>query len=113
MYVYGYCANHFTVRVNDLKRFPSLNAVNELLESHGFRLNHSGGTIKGSAAARLEQSSTLADTQSVAFVDGVHEIPSCYYEFARRYPLPDGREFSGFVADQADRIFESTDFRAP
>jgi hypothetical protein len=37
-----------------------------------------------------------------------HEIPTCYYEFARRYPLADGRLYQGFVAASADRIFEST-----
>ena len=36
-------------------------------------------------------------------------IPSCYYEFARRYPLPSGEVFQGFVPESADTIFESTD----
>ena len=36
-------------------------------------------------------------------------VPSCYYEFARRYPLPSGELFQGFVPASADKIFESTD----
>ena len=55
-----------------------------------------------------KQGSTMADRQPVEFADGSHEIPTCYYEFARRYVLPGGRLFQGFVANSADRIFEST-----
>jgi hypothetical protein len=38
----------------------------------------------------------------------VHEVPSCYYEFARRYRQSDGRLYPGFVAASANDIFEST-----
>jgi hypothetical protein len=48
----------------------------------------------------------------VTFTDGTRAIPSCYYEFARRYRLPGGELFQGFVAASADRIFESTDDRS-
>jgi hypothetical protein len=44
------------------------------------------------------------------FVEGTFEIPSCYYEFALRYPDTDGKLYSGFIAKSADKIFESTDF---
>jgi len=40
----------------------------------------------------------------------VHEIPSCYYEFARRYEDKNGELYGGFIAKSADKIFESTDF---
>lgn len=109
MYVYGFCANHFTVNVNALKAFESLEAVNDFLESKGFALNASGGKIKGTPAQLLEQSSTLADMRPIAFAEGTHEIPSCYYEFARRYPTATGELYSGFIAASADKIFESTD----
>ncbi len=59
----------------------------------------------------LEQSSTLADKVSVAFSDGELAIPSCFYEFALRYPKADGELYTGFVAASADKIFESTDVR--
>ncbi|MFP5459729.1 MAG: DUF1338 domain-containing protein, partial [Bacteriovoracia bacterium] len=56
----------------------------------------------------LEQSSTLANNIAVTFDDGELTIPACYYEFARRYPLPSGDLYQGFVAASADKIFEST-----
>jgi hypothetical protein len=47
----------------------------------------------------------------VPFADGTHRVPSCYYEFARRHPLPSGELFQGFVPASADKIFHSTDAR--
>ena len=57
------------------------------------------------------QSSTRADAVDVMFADGVFRVPSCYYEFARRYPLPSGELFQGFVPTSANKLFESTDVR--
>ncbi|WP_026376137.1 DUF1338 domain-containing protein [Aestuariibacter salexigens] len=108
MAAWGYRANHFTVSNNHLNRFDSIQAINETLKAHGFKLNTSGGEIKGSPDCLLEQSSTMADKHPVEFSDGVHAIPSCFYEFARRYPKPCGNLYSGFVAASADKIFEST-----
>jgi hypothetical protein len=109
LYVYGFRANHFTVSVNHLKKYTSLEKVNEFLKSHGFKLNSSGGEIKGSPAELLEQSSTMANIIPISFVDGTFNIPSCYYEFARRYTDENGKLYSGFIAKSADKIFESTD----
>ena len=108
---FGFCANHFTVLVNELRTIHGLEELNELLKSNGFQLNSASGEIKGSPEDYLEQSSTLAAKIDVPFSDGTHRIPSCYYEFARRYELPSGELFSGFVAQSADKIFESTDRR--
>lgn len=105
---FGYAANHFTVKVNSLKTLDTLEKVNQLIEEAGYEINTVGGKIKGSPSIYLEQSSTLANKQAVEFSDGSMVIPSCFYEFARRYPDKSGREFSGFVADNADKIFEST-----
>jgi len=105
---FGFRANHFTVDVGQLTTFGSLEALDDFLLQHGFRLNEAGGRIKGSPSAYLEQSSTLADEVEVAFDDGALRVPSCYYEFARRYPLPDGTRFEGFVPASANRLFEST-----
>ena len=52
----------------------------------------------------------MAGILPVKFKEGTFEIPSCYYEFARRYPDHDGNLYSGFIAKSADKIFESTDF---
>ena len=111
LYVYGFRANHFTVSINHLKSFEAIESLNSFLKEQGFVLNSSGGEIKGNPDELLEQSSTLADKVEVTFKDGNHVIPSCYYEFARRYKGPDGRLFNGFVPGSADKIFESTDFR--
>jgi hypothetical protein len=108
---FGLRANHFTVSVNHLATFSGLADLNEFLLDRGFRLNDAGGAIKGNPAELLEQSSTLADEVDVEMVDGPHRVPSCYVEFARRYPGPDGKLFQGFVPASADRIFESTDRR--
>lgn len=106
---FGFRVNHFTVAVNGLTTFPDLLSLNAYLLDHGFTLNEAGGAIKGTPADLLEQSSTRADSILVHFSDGSRRIPSCYYEFARRYPLPDGELFQGFVPASADKIFESTD----
>ncbi len=66
---------------------------------------------KGQPEVLLEQSSTLADDYAVMFSDGELRIPSCFYEFAIRYPKADGELYTGFVAASADKIFESTNAR--
>lgn len=111
MYAFGFRANHFTLSINYLKNFEGISEVNSFLKLHGFQLNSSGGEIKGSPGQLLEQSSTLADQVEVSFADGKQTIPGCYYEFARRYRDARGKLFSGFIADSADKIFESTDYR--
>ncbi len=109
----GFRANHFTVSVNALKTLDGLTAVLDFVESNGYRINESGGRVKGSRDVFLEQGSTMADQVQVDFADGPHVIPSCYYEFALRHPLPDGVLYQGFVAGSADKIFESTHRQAP
>jgi hypothetical protein len=108
---FGFRANHFTVDVNALESFAGLEELDDFLIAEGFRLNAAGGLIKGSPAELLEQSSTMADEIEIGFTDGTAAIPSCYYEFARRYPTADGTLFQGFIARSADRLFESTSRR--
>jgi hypothetical protein len=108
---FGFRVNHFTVDVGSLRTFADLPAVNAFLVDAGIELNTVGGTIKGTPAQYLEQSSTRADDIDLAFADGTFRVPSCYYEFARRYPLPSGQRFEGFVPSSADKIFHSTDVR--
>ena len=108
---FGFHVNHFTVDVRSLASFAGLPELNAFLVEHGFVLNDAGGAIKGTPAQCLEQSSTRADSIDVAFADARAQIPSVYYEFARRYALPSGELFHGFVPASADRIFESTDVR--
>ncbi len=111
MYIFGFRPNHFTVSFNDLETFSDLSELNEFLKGEGFRLNASGGEIKGTPDDHLEQSSTLAGKVRVEFEEGTFEVPACYYEFARRYKDQSGTLYTGFVAKSADKIFESTDVR--
>lgn len=97
--------------INHLSRFKTVAEINQTLKDNGYRVNSSGGEIKGSPEELLEQSSTMADRADVRFTDQTAAIPSCFYEFARRYAKPDGELYSGFVAASADKIFESTDSR--
>ncbi len=71
-------------------------------------LNTIGGEIKGGESVFLAQSSTMADKITLAFSDTSLTIPSCFYEFAQRYAMPDGELYQGFVEASADKIFEST-----
>jgi hypothetical protein len=110
---FGLRVNHFTVFYNGLTSFDSLAEFSRWLAAQGFPMNESGGLVKGTPAELLEQSSTLASRVQWTFAGGErHTIPSCYYEFARRYPDPKtGELYPGFIAQSADKIFESTDVK--
>ena len=107
--IHGLHANHFTISVNVLKD-DSLSYVNDKLQAAGYALNTSGGLIKGTPLSLLEQSATLADETTLTFADGdEHVVPTCYYEFAKRYRDDSGKLYQGFVPDNANHIFHSTD----
>jgi hypothetical protein len=106
---FGYRANHFTVSVNELRCFE-IESLNRFLKNNDIPLNTSGGVIKGNKHTDfLEQSSTLANLVETQFSDSIKEVPCCYYEFAQRYEMEDGTLYNGFIANSADKIFESTD----
>ncbi|MEM6914763.1 MAG: DUF1338 domain-containing protein [Pseudomonadota bacterium] len=105
---FGFCANHFTVFANKLTSFDGLTELARFIEDSGYPMNTAGGLIKGSPEVFLEQCSTMATKMPVAFTDGSFELPSCFYEFAKRFELPSGGLYQGFVAASADKIFEST-----
>lgn len=106
---HGIRANHFTVQINALRTLPTLESMVAFLQAHHIPLNTAGGIIKGSPEQLLEQCSTIADTVDVPFTDGLHTVPGCYYEFARRHRDGGGELFHGFIEGSADKIFESTD----
>jgi len=109
---FGYRPNHFTVSINHLEHYSTIQQVNQFLKNNGIELNAAGGEVKGSPESFLEQSSTMANSVRVDFVDTTLSIPSCFYEFALRHPTASGKLFKGFIASSADKIFESTDARA-
>lgn len=105
----GLQVNHFTVSVEQLTSAHELSEVLQRVKDAGFAVNTSGGEIKGTPADCLEQGSTMADKQVFTFGDGTdHEIPTCFYEFAKRHVQADGELYHGFIAANADKIFEST-----
>ncbi|MCC2680002.1 MAG: hypothetical protein K0R29_2578 [Pseudobdellovibrio sp.] len=108
VYAYGFRPNHFTVNINVLKNFSDILKLNNFLKQQGTKLNASGGEVKGTPQELLEQSSTMAAEIPVQFADGIYNIPGCYYEFAKRYPMTNGELYQGFIAKSADKIFEST-----
>ncbi|MEX1057279.1 MAG: DUF1338 domain-containing protein [Natronospirillum sp.] len=109
--VMGMRANHFTIAVHKLNSFADLAAINQFVKDDvQLPLNIAGGEIKGTPEVYLTQASTLADRTDITFSDGITlDVPTCFYEFAQRYPMADGQLYPGFVAASADRIFESTD----
>lgn len=109
VYAFGFRPNHFTVDINQLKNYDSLEKVNAFIKALNFKLNTSGGEIKGTPAELLEQSSTMANHIQIKFTEGTFLIPACYYEFAKRYRHAEtGQFYQGFIAKSADKIFEST-----
>ena len=111
----GIRVNHFTVSINHLNSVTDFQATDKIqhvlgrVKAAGYAVNTVGGEVKGSPAALLEQGSTMADRQQIEFSGGeTHEIPTCFYEFALRYPDSDGVVYQGFVEANADKIFEST-----
>ncbi|XP_050905782.1 uncharacterized protein LOC127119569 [Lathyrus oleraceus] len=119
--VNGHALNHVTISTHWLKtHLKDINKLNEFLEKSGFKLNSEGGVLKVSPDGLLQQSSTVADSVSFQFSDGITEsVPCSYIEFAERLVLPqyeniphtEVKEFhrrDGFEAASADKIFEST-----
>ncbi len=105
----GLRVNHFTVSINHLTSSQDIHALLQRVEDAGFTINSSGGRVKGSPECLLEQGSTMAERMEVTFAGGEkHSVPTCFYEFAKRYPDASGELYQGFVSANADKIFEST-----
>jgi len=111
LYVHGFRANHFTISINALKKMNSIEMVNKFIKENGYALNNTGGEIKGEVEDLLQQSSTLAEIVEIEFKEGRYKVPACFYEFAIRYTDLQGKLFSGFIAKNANSIFDSTNFR--
>ena len=106
---FGFQPTHFAVQTNPLMQYNELTTLNSLLKKHGFVPNTAGGEIQGSPEVFLEQSSLKAAETMVEFSDGIHPIPGTFYEFAKRYAMPDGTLFNGFITASAENLFQNTD----
>lgn len=98
---FGFLVHHFTIDAGALSTFPDLAALGAFLVEHGFALDDPGGTVSGARGERIERAATRPDPVAVEFADAVVRIPSCHYELVRRYPMPTGELFTGFVAASA------------
>jgi hypothetical protein len=119
--VNGYAVNHVTISVHRLKsKLKNIKSLDQFIEENGFKLNSEGGVLKVSPDGLLLQSSTVADSVSFEFSDGITEsVPCSYIEFAERRVLPQYKNLpeemvkeihmrDGFEVGNADKIFEST-----
>ncbi|XP_043704415.1 uncharacterized protein LOC122654403 isoform X2 [Telopea speciosissima] len=119
--VNGYAVNHVTISTHQLtSKLSNIKSFNQFIEENGYKLNSEGGTLKVSPDGLLQQSSTVADSISFNFSDGIIEsVPCSYIEFAERLVLPQYKNLpekevkeyhrrDGFEVGNADKIFEST-----
>ncbi|WP_372737377.1 DUF1338 domain-containing protein [Neptunomonas sp.] len=105
----GLRVNHFTVSINHLTTTGAIHEVLDRVKGAGYKVNTVGGEVKGTPESLLEQASTMADRQVFEFSAGdQHEIPTCFYEFAKRHADAQGVVYQGFIEANADKIFEST-----
>jgi hypothetical protein len=107
VYAHGMIPNHFTLDLDQLNTFESIEDLISFFEENGIHLNDSGGKLKGSTLQGLIQASTLAEKVSVSFIEGERQVPGRYYEFLQRFHFK-GHRFEGFLTENADKIFEST-----
>jgi hypothetical protein len=112
--VMGRQVNHFAWAIHLSKCFSELKIFNQFLSSIlNISLNKKGGAIKGNISKGIEQSSTQPVIKSIKLIDGVIALPDRFIEFVWRYPKKAGENrrwhdyFTGFVADNADRVVES------
>ena len=114
--LFGSIPNHFTVSVHLMNSFENLTEFSEHVETQlNIPLNKSGGVIKGNPEVLLEQFSTMASKIPYLFQEGLYEVPYAFIEFAFRFKLENQPEkglwenyYQGFVMNNADKIFEST-----
>mmetsp|Transcript_41752 Transcript_41752/g.103007 ORF Transcript_41752/g.103007 Transcript_41752/m.103007 type:complete len:150 (-) Transcript_41752:496-945(-) len=111
---HGHRWNHLTLLVNTLgpdAPVGSLSQLNALLRKDGFSLNPAAGEdgfTQGSAAKKLAQSSTVADSGLHTFGCGTtRAVPTAFLELIERH---DG--FRGFLGSNARGIFDSTSGKA-
>ncbi len=112
--VMGRQVNHFAWSIHLSKSFSQLKLFNQFLTSIlNISLNQKGGLIKGDVNKGIEQSATQPAIKSIKLANGSIELSDRFIEFVWRYPKKPGVNrrwhdyFTGFVADNADRVVES------
>lgn len=112
--IMGRQVNHFAWSIHLSKCFSELKQFNQFLNSTlNISLNKKGGLIKGNSNKGIEQSATQPATKSIKLADGIIDLSGRFIEFVWRYPKKTGENrfwhdyFTGFVADNANRVVES------
>ncbi len=105
---FGFRPTHFAVGINSFNQYASLKTFNLHLKKCGFSLNTATGEIQGTKKSLLEQSSLEAAIHLVDFSEGTYPIKGTYYEFAKRYHMPNGNLFNGFQRESAENLFQNT-----
>lgn len=104
--LHGLKPNHFAF---DVSKYNMNDIVSLLDNKLQFKINTSGGRIKGSPGSLLEQCSVMAEHRLYPGVsNSLHSVG--YIEFCKRYVdgMHHNKAFDGFIENSADKIFEST-----
>ncbi len=109
--LHGNSVNHFTAWINkqNVKEWPDIEATVEALKRAGIPMKKE---YEGEKGSKLRQSSTEAvmekcDVRETDGSIGKIDWSYAYYELAER-GLADGKEFTGFLGEQATNLFEMT-----
>lgn len=112
--LFGHVPNHFTISAHLLNSFNSLQSfMHFVAEDLGLPLNMQDGIIKGTPALGIEQSATLGAPIEIKLADGSLFLPGPFIEFVWRFPIFDkkpvnwGDYYTGFIAQNANRVIES------
>lgn len=119
--VFGRQPNHFTLSTHLLSFFENFETFQCFIEEEvGLPLNKEGGKVKGNEHVGIKQGATCDQLTQIKLCDGEIKIPTGFVEFVWRYPLHNqqfpintikdrlwGEFYTGFIAQQANRIIES------
>lgn len=113
--VFGRTPNHFTLSLHQIHAFDNIEAFHHYVEDElQLPLNEEGGKIKGTPSSGIMQGSTSGMLQTIQLSDGNVQLPTGFVEFVWRYPNNAQTKptrwsdyFTGFIAENADRVIES------
>lgn len=113
--IHGNAVNHVAVLINgqNIKEWPDLETTYNALVAAGIPMK---GTIEGDSGSKLRQTATLASKEEVDVKGGIVFEKMfwtyAYFELTERNYIDVGgvrKLFSGFLADQANHLFNLTE----
>ncbi len=111
--LFGRKVNHFGVNITFENKYSDLRDFNTYIKTLNYtELNSNEGEVKGGEHQGIAQSSTLGQSMRIKAADGFIETHNSFMEFVWRYPKTEnpkmwGDYFTGFVADNANKVIES------